>query len=252
MANIAVKAVYGVITILLGIFVVFPLVIFAIFTFTLATWFLSIVVLCKGLGAIRLSILQWWQGDSRDSPEDIAERERRETTAAQAQLLARSQPGSTSASQSSSSSSNGTTRRHSNSHNSNASFATLPQVDHDYESISGWLHPEVPSNGGNFNNDNSSQTSLSTLTRRPDTTPPIYRRRSFGASSSGINSPESLNRHSATGLARFSQGSGSPQSYSNNGTAARSTTSVNSRRGSVMAARRESEAIGSGSESEGT
>jgi hypothetical protein len=276
MANFAVKAVYGVITLLLGIFVVTPLVVFAVFTFTLAIWFLSLLVLFKGMGTIRLSLSQWWKGDDRNSPDAIA---RREETAAQAQLIARSQPGSTSGSQSSSSisSSNGTTRRHSNLHNSNASLATLPQVDRDYESmysrslpfdseaptlltlpgISGWLHPEVPSNGGNYNNDNSSQISLSTPTRRPDTTPPIYRRRSFGASSSGINSPESLrtpsqHRHSTMGAvhARSARGSGSPQRYSNNGAATRSNTSVNSRRGSVMNARRESEAIGSGSESE--
>jgi hypothetical protein len=271
MANIAIKAVYGVITILLGIFVVTPLVVFAIFTFTLAIWFLSLLVLFKGMGTIRLSLAQWWKGDDRNSPDAIAEREER---AAQAQLMARSQPGSTSASQSSSSSSNTTTRRHSNLHNSNASLATLPQVDRDYESmyfrslpfdseaptllthpgISGWLHPEAPSNGGVYNNDNSSQISLSTPTRRPDTTPPIYRRRSFGASSSGINSPESLrtpsqHRHSTMG-AVHARASGSPQSYSNNSTAARSTTSLSSRRGSVMAARRESEVIGSGSESE--
>jgi hypothetical protein len=277
MANIAVKAVYGIITVLLGIFIVFPLVVFATFTFTLAAWFLGVVVLFKGLGAIRLSALQWWQGDDRNSPDAITGREE---TAAQARLMARSQPGSTSASQSSSSisSSNDTTRRHSNPHDSNVSLATLPQVDHDYESmysrfirpchfpflltypgISGWLHPEAPSHGGVYSNDNSSQTALSTPTRRPDTTPPIYRRRSFGASSNGINSPDlrntpSSNRHSAMSASalhsRSMQGSGSPQSYSNNGTAARSTTLINSRRGSVLAARRESEAIGSGSESE--
>jgi hypothetical protein len=134
MANIAVKAIYGVITILLGIFVVTPLVVFAVFTFTLAIWFLSLLVLFKGMGTIRLSLSQWWQGDDRNSPDAIA---RREETAAQAQLMARSQPGSTSGSQSSSSisSSNGTTRRHSNLHNSNASLATLPQVDRDYESM---------------------------------------------------------------------------------------------------------------------
>lgn len=119
--------------------------------------------------------------------------------------------------------------------------------------VGGWLTPGAPSNGGylplNINNTmNSSRDSVINLSTRSDTTPPTFRRRSFGASSNGINSPEALStpsnaRHSAMGAlyARTAHGSVSPQSYFNNGTAARSTTSINSRRGSVMATRREAE-----------
>lgn len=272
MAGIALKLFYGVLTILLGGFIVLPLVIFGVFTFTLAVWFLCTLALFKWVGAIWRSLLHWWKGDPRNSPEAVAQRER---AAAHAKRLARSQSGSTSASLSSTS--NTTTRSHSNRSNrsnSNVSLATLPQLDRDYEGtcyynfiflrhlstmiltisgVGGWLTPGAPSNGGylplNINNTmNSSRDSVINLSTRSDTTPPTFRRRSFGASSNGINSPEALStpsnaRHSAMGAlhARTAHGSVSPQSYFNNGTAARSTTSINSRRGSVMATRRETE-----------
>lgn len=131
MANVALKLFYGALTIFLGGFIVLPLAVFGVFTFTLAVWFLCTLALFKWVGAIWHSLLHWWKGDPRNSPEAVAQRER---AAAHAKRMARSQSGSTSASQSSAS--NTTTRSHSNRSNrsnSNVSLATLPQLDRDYE-----------------------------------------------------------------------------------------------------------------------
>lgn len=103
--------------------------------------------------------------------------------------------------------------------------------------VGGWLIPR-DNNDHNSNAiiDNDSDSRAPSSSRKPDTTPTTFRRRSFGASSSGINSPEilstpSLPRHSTS--TSLSRQAGSPQSYFiNNAPAARSTTSVGSRRNS--------------------
>ena len=110
--------------------------------------------------------------------------------------------------------------------------------DTDYfPGVGGWLIPR-DNNDHNSNAiiDNDNESRAASSSRRLDNTPTTFRRRSFGASSSGINSPEILNtpslpRHS-TGTS-LSRQAGSPQSYFiNNAPAARSTTSINSWRNS--------------------
>lgn len=135
MAGIGKKIFYGYITILIGILFVFPLVVFAVMSFTISIWFLGLVVLFKGISALRRGLEQWWIGDDSNSPEAI---EQRKSTAADARRNARSQ----SESGSQSSASNTTTRsqsNRSNRSNSNVSLAsmpqTLPQLDRDYEGM---------------------------------------------------------------------------------------------------------------------
>jgi hypothetical protein len=102
--------------------------------------------------------------------------------------------------------------------------------------VGGWL---IPRDNSDRNSsaiiDNDYDTPAVNSSRIPDATPTTFRRRSFGASSSGINSPEILNTPSlprySTSTA-LSRQSGSPQSYFNNGAAGRSTTSISSRRNS--------------------
>ena len=103
--------------------------------------------------------------------------------------------------------------------------------------VGGWLIPrDNTDHNSNAIIDNDNDSRAASSSRRPDATPTTFRRRSFGASSSGINSPEILNtpslpRHSTS--TSLSRQAGSPQSYFiNNAPAARSTTSINSRRDS--------------------
>ena len=135
MAGFGKKLFYGVITLIIGFFAVFPLIIFAAITFALAIGWLSLMILFKGAGVIRRSLIHWWNGDDRNSPEAIAERNR---AAANAKREARSR----SESFSQSSPSHLTSRSHSNRSNrsgSNVSLVSLPQnppqIDRDYEGM---------------------------------------------------------------------------------------------------------------------
>ena len=133
---------------------------------------------------------------------------------------------------------------------------TLTKILHDiltltHPGVGGWLINR--DNNGNaststFNTtDNDSQISVPIPNVGSDLTPQTFRRRSFGAASTGINSPELLTpshqRHSNASMlyGRPVPGPASPQSYFNNATAARSTTSINSRRSSRVTVRVESE-----------
>jgi hypothetical protein len=91
----------------------------------------------------------------------------------------------------------------------------------------------------NGKNDNNSRASSSNLDGIAEAPPLIFRRRSFSASSTGINSPEVLNtpslpsHSSSTAMSRQYD---SPEIYFNSGVAARSTASFSrSRRNSRVA-----------------
>ena len=135
MAGFGKKLFYGIVTLIIGFFAVFPLIIFAAITSALAIGWLSLMILFKGAGVIRRSLIHWWNGDDRNSPEAIAGRTR---AAANAKREARSR----SESFSQSSPSNITSRSHSNRSNrsgSNVSLVSLPQnppqIDRDYEGM---------------------------------------------------------------------------------------------------------------------
>ena len=132
MTGIGKKIFYANLTVLIGVLLVAPLITFAAFTFAFAIWFLSLVILFKGVDAVRRGLMHWWDGDDRNSPEAILERER---AAAHAKREARSH----SESSSQSSASNGHTRSRSNRSNSNVSLASMqhgqPQLDRDYEGM---------------------------------------------------------------------------------------------------------------------
>lgn len=137
MASLGRKLFFGLITILLGVFAVFPLFVFAVFTFWIAICFLVFLVLFKGIGAIWRSLLQWRNTDDRNSPEAIARRER---LADQARRIARAR--SSSASQSSNTPTRSQSNR-SNRSNSNVSLASLPQPDRDYEGTLSHMIPHT-------------------------------------------------------------------------------------------------------------
>jgi hypothetical protein len=130
MTGIGRKIFYTIITVLIGAFLFLPLVTLAAITFGCSISFLCFLVVFKGVGVIGRSLVQWWHGDYRNSPEAIARRER---TAAYAKREARAH----SESRSQSSSSNTTTRSQSRRSTSNVSLASLPQnppqLDRDYE-----------------------------------------------------------------------------------------------------------------------
>lgn len=132
MASIGRKIFFGFITLLLGIFAVFPLALFAVITFWIAVCYLALLVSFKGMGAIWRSFSQWRNSHGRNSPEAIAVRER---LAARAQRIARAQssPGSQLSNTPARSHSNRSNRT--NRSNSNVSLSSLPQPDRDYEGI---------------------------------------------------------------------------------------------------------------------
>lgn len=274
------KIFFGIATLLIGVFAVLPLFIFAIITFWTAVTFLVFLVLFKGIGASWSRFSQWWSDEPLESPEVVAQRQR---TLAAVKRSLRHEAGS------GSQSSNTTTRSHSNRSNSNVSLASLPQPNRDYEGIlasashqrpvvdslltsykgvGGWLvrnDSTTTTNNYNYNYNSNTDTDFAVdnqaiymaLQRRqgqgqsqsqaqvqPDATPPSFRRRSFGAASSGINSPEMIQTPSAQGRnasgshhRRQMSGTVSPQSYFSVAAAARSTTSFNSRRNSRVLAK---------------
>lgn len=57
MAGFGKKLFYGIVTLLIGLFAVFPLIAFAAVTFLLAILWLSGMILFKGGGVIRLSLI---------------------------------------------------------------------------------------------------------------------------------------------------------------------------------------------------
>ena len=122
MASIGRKLFFGLITILLGVFAVFPLFVFAVFTFWIAICFLVFLVLFKGIGATWRSLLQW---------RNVADQARR---------IARAR--SSSASQSSNTPTRSQSNR-SNRSNSNVSLASLPQPDRDYEGTLSHMTPHT-------------------------------------------------------------------------------------------------------------
>jgi hypothetical protein len=135
MAGFGKKLFYGIVTLLIGLFAVFPLIAFAAVTFSLAIVWLSLMILFKGGGVIRRGVTHWWQGDDRNSPAAIAERNR---TAAIAKREARSRSESFSQSSASSFTPRSQSNR-SNRSGSNVSLVSLPQnapqIDRDYEGM---------------------------------------------------------------------------------------------------------------------
>jgi len=256
MAGFGRKIFYTILTVFIGVFLFLPLVTFAAITFGLSIWFLSFLIVYKGAGAIGHGLIHWWHGDPRNSPEAIARRER---AAAYAKREARAH----SESGSQSSASNNTARSRSRRSNSNVSLASLPidppQIDRDYEGmhsipvsksptniltltgIGGWLiqrDNHGRNSNASTNNDNDSQASLPDNPREIDAPALVFRRRSFSASSTGINSPEvlstpSLPRHASS--TAMSGQSGSHQNYFINPAAVTSSTSISSRRNSRVA-----------------
>lgn len=271
------KIFFGIATLLIGVFAVLPLFIFAVITFWTAVTFLVFLVLSKGIGASWSRFSQWWSDEPLESPEVVAQRQR---TLAAVKRSLRHEAGS------GSQSSNTTTRSHSNRSNSNVSLASLPQPNRDYEGIlaspsyqlpavhslltsykgvGGWLvrNDSTTTNNYNYNYNSNTDTDFAVdnqaiymaLQRRqgqsqsqaqvqPDATPPSFRRRSFGAASSGINSPEMIQTPSVQGRnasgshhRRQMSGTVSPQSYFSVAAPARSTTSFNSRRNSRVLAK---------------
>jgi len=133
MAGFGKKFFYSIITAILGFFCVLPLIAFAVVTTSLAIGWLSFMMLLKWAGVIRRSILHWWNGDDRNTPEAIAERNR---AAADAKREARSRSESCSQASASSATPRSQSNR-SNRSGSNISLVSLPlnppQIDRDYE-----------------------------------------------------------------------------------------------------------------------
>jgi hypothetical protein len=222
MAHLGRKILYTIFTTFLGIFLVFPGFILALFTSLVSFWILSLMILYKGLSAIWRSIQFCWSGpDPRNSPEAIARRERIAAEAAAEATARRERVAAEEAAEerriaqnsaSQASASNTTTRS-----NSNLSL----QIDRDYEGthipsnsssektkltthpgVGGWYIPPLDptavtsyatSTASTSSSDEdipSAPTSPPNRNRPPNATgspPTPFRRRSFGASSAGIN-----------------------------------------------------------------